>query len=582
MLADTPVGKAAQTWLEERGFHTRAPPALMFAMWAHSVPGAMDIMDDVSYDPLHCFFVGLLPYFLDAVVLAILNSHVSTQKGYDAICIFEARLSALPSFCTGYRLFRCYPGGCVRRAINSGNDAFFLLLLFAAAIGFDDKVIAKATVRVLVLAAIEAASILAFLLRAEALTPAGREAAYVAARRFLELLLHDEFRKRQKSEWAIFKFHMLLHLINWLSAGRGAPACINSSAFEAALKLFVSSIAARSSSHQDLQRDIATNATTLAVTDLLRGAGGKAAEVLSGAARVAVNRQTLDTSNRCREEFVKAASRPAADVLGAVAADWEAAAADLGVAPGSSASIAPRAQWSQYARLARPERRFVAPVGLGAIVALGPRRRADAPDAPAIEDDPARARLGRIVSYFYLPPPAEGSPADGLPVGKPAAPAKLIAERMFAVVWPLAGQASADADKLGGNGMQFSAIRRPAPRVAGGGGAAAVATRPPLQVFPLSQVLCAVNVRPAEWTEAPYVLGPSAMSLEERACAHRKELAACRGLGQPVLVFFPPIRDTWLPPAGGAAAVPPPVQPEGANEVPEVELEEGEEDEEEE
>ena len=133
------------------------------------------------------------------------------------------QLFALSAHDVGYRFYLSYPGGCVRRAINSGNDLFFLLLLFVAAIGFDDKVVKKKTVRVLVLSAIEAVTVLAFLLRAEALTEASRREAFTAARRFFELLMHDEFRSRQKSEWAIYKFHLLFHIINWLSCGRGAP-----------------------------------------------------------------------------------------------------------------------------------------------------------------------------------------------------------------------------------------------------------------------------------------------------------------------------------------------------------------------
>ena len=69
----------------------------------------------------------------------------------------------------------------------------------------------------LVVSAIEAVTVLAFLLRAEALTEAGRREAFTAARRFFELLMHDEFRSRQKSEWAIYKFHLLFHVTNWLT-----------------------------------------------------------------------------------------------------------------------------------------------------------------------------------------------------------------------------------------------------------------------------------------------------------------------------------------------------------------------------
>ena len=81
--------------------------------------------------------------------------------------------------------------------------------------------------------------------------------------------MHDEFRSRQKSEWAIYKFHLLFHVTNWLSCGRGAPGCTDSGAFEAALKLYMTSLASHASSHHDILRDIATHASDLVVDALL-------------------------------------------------------------------------------------------------------------------------------------------------------------------------------------------------------------------------------------------------------------------------------------------------------------------------
>jgi hypothetical protein len=193
------AGAEARTWLESRGFNAVVPPAMMFSLWAHDVPGANDLIENISYDSLHCFFIGLLDKFMDAVVMIISNSHEATQLGYDALGLFDSRISAFPSFDTGYRLYRSYPGGYLRRAICSGTDRLFLLLLFIPAIGFDDKVIRGANKRAIVLAAIEAACVLALLLRATALTAEGRMLLYTSARRFLELLVSEEFKERQKS-----------------------------------------------------------------------------------------------------------------------------------------------------------------------------------------------------------------------------------------------------------------------------------------------------------------------------------------------------------------------------------------------
>ena len=150
------------------------------------------------------------------------------------------------------------------------------------------------------------------------------------------------------------------------------------------------------------------------------------------------NRQRLDVVVGSREVFVKAAKKPTADVLGATHDASVDAAADLGAAPGAAAAIATTALWFQYGRPSRPERRFHAPVGLGALV-----NYSSAADASCY--DPVRAALSRVVSYFYLPPPQAGAPGDGLLVIFPQDGAVLPAgggirtERKFAVLRPLLG-----------------------------------------------------------------------------------------------------------------------------------------------
>jgi hypothetical protein len=61
------------------------------------------------------------------------------------------------------------------------------------AIGLDDLIIPNLELRAAILSALEAASVLVLLLRAEALTAAGRVALYAASRRFLEALKSPVF-----------------------------------------------------------------------------------------------------------------------------------------------------------------------------------------------------------------------------------------------------------------------------------------------------------------------------------------------------------------------------------------------------
>ena len=564
------VASHAKTWLEERGFHPRIAPSIMYYLWAHEVPGANDLIGNLSYDCLHCFFIGLLAYFLDAVILAIHNSCLTTEQGNEAVKRFEAFLASFPAHDTGYRLFRAFPGAFVRRAINSGNDLFFLLLLFIPAIGLGPQVIQDAAKRKVVLSALEAASILAFLLRAKVLSPSARWAAYKSARRFLELLKHDMFRTRQKSEWAIFKHHMLMHIINWLSSGRAAPGYSNTSTLEAALGMYISRLAAKASSHHDLQRDIMTNYTNLVTTDLLVSAGGAAADALKDAyERPRRNQQTLNAAaGRCKEAFVKPCVQvprkkgevgmPSVDVLHAVEHDWHSAAPLLGAAPGASDTLIARSTWYGYARVARPEWHFNAPVRIGATVALS--KRGPVPDPVEWCDDPARERIGRVAGFFYLNPPMPGSPSDGLPaqvvLGQGPVVAPLLRERMFVVIWPFRGQTEADATRVSDHGLNFFSVRRPAVRVEVGDGGA---LRLPVMVYHISSLRYAVRVFPLEWPRltltrrAGYGATP-----REQDNAFRAETAACAGLETPALIFWPPLRGTFVP----NAAVP--EQPDGA------------------
>ena len=124
---------------------------------------------------------------------------------------------------------------------------------------------------------------------------------------------------------------------------------------------------------------------------------------------------------------------------------------------------------------------------------------------------------------------------------------------MFAVVWPLLGQRPADATTLGGHGLRWHAIRRPAPRVPRQG--LGSVTRLPLQVVPLARVLCGVRAFPADWPVLRVGVVRCA-NYPEAENAHRIEVAACRGLEQAALVFFPPTRDTFLPSNAPAARRP--------------------------
>ena len=235
----------AKLWLARNHFSALVPPASLVGWFRRRVPGLSNLFGRMIYDVLHCFFIGLLTYFMDAITLIIVNAHIGPEKGYVAVGEFESRIGSLPAHNTGFRCFRRYKRGFTRKGIFSGTDRFFLTLTFSAAIGLDSQVIPDEKLRAEVLYACEAASVLALLLHASALTPEARQATYDATRRFLKVLKREPFLSRQTSRYEIVKFHLLMHIINWLD--RGAPASANSSKFEAALRIFVARIAKLSS-----------------------------------------------------------------------------------------------------------------------------------------------------------------------------------------------------------------------------------------------------------------------------------------------------------------------------------------------
>jgi hypothetical protein len=268
------------------------------------------------------------------------------------------------------------------------------------------------------------------------------------------------------------------------------------------------------------------------------------------------------------DSFVKrltAGELPSVAQLDAVRSSMLADAHRLGLAPAAVDGLVKRAQWFARARVSRPQYRFVAMVHVGYTLELPSPVVPGAGVAAAVavvnlRDDPARVNLGRVVGFFYAPPPVSGS--DGLPSAPPRAPCTLLQQRMFVVVWPFQGQTLDCASQLEDHGLLFHAIRSPEPLLQPGG-------RLPLAVYPLSAVLRAVLVRNAAW---PGTLPGTQVhrygnSVHDAASGKRKEAAAAHE--GDILVFWPPDRDTFLPPLLGAG---PPVLAEGANEpVPEDE-----------
>jgi len=552
---------ASRSWLADNFFTALVPPALLYAWWRRGVVGTSDLLGRIIYDSLHCFFIGLLARFTDTIPMIIRNNAASSEAGNVAVGLFDARIAALPSHDTGLRLYRAAPRGFTSRPIHSGNDRFFAILMFVAAIGLDDRIIPAEDVRTVVLSSCEAAAVVAHLLRAEALTPAARTATYTAVRRFLMKLHLDAFRLRQLSSWEIIKFHMLLHIVNWL--GRGAPASTNSSKFEATLRIYFSRILKRASANQNVMRDIANYIKLRTAFDLLQGQAGAASEALASAAVLPARRRLVQ---RCRSVaggkfLIKPMPAPPAGgaYLTAISADWANVPGNAGAVPGTAVDFS-RARFFSRVFVNRIENQFVAIVDLRKILELNPRSErfaaaaaapagvaaaaaggaaaaAAGPDPEAIRDDPARVKLARLLAIFYLPPPAPGGASDGFPDADAAGPA----ERTFVLVHPFADEAAGDAGRMGRFHLKYHAVRHPVAAQIPPGAGANAPRPPPFQVFPLRDVLGGTRALPAEWPV--FNAAHDAMYTTEEE--QRAVAAACRT--GPVLIFLPPTRGTYWP-----------------------------------
>ncbi len=269
------------------------------------------------------------------------------------------------------------------------------------------------------LSACEAAAELAELLKVEALTPEGQMDVYNATRRFLEALKSPEFENQQTSHWAILKFHMLLHIVNWLP--HSAPACTNSSRFEAALAQKVTRIAKHASGHHNVLRDCATHDAKRLAHEILQARGGAAAQSLALAARIPARRRltaVCDAANN-GPDVLKPVDRdelPGADVVAAVRGDW-AAATGCDAATTAAADFEGSAEWFRTLLLRNIEERFVAPVDVNEVVEVNPRfMSVPETGVERVRESPALAILARVAAIFYMRPPAEGQASDGLPL----------------------------------------------------------------------------------------------------------------------------------------------------------------------
>ena len=528
---------------------------LLYSWWKSKAQSVSDYFERLAYDTLHCYFIGLLVYFMDIVVIIINNSNATMERGNLAAGQFDERIGALPAHDEGFRKYRQYAEGYTKRPLNSGNDNFYIICTFVWAIGLDDQLIPDPSLRAVVLASCEAATVLAHLLHAEALTREARTATYKATRRFLKKLLLPAFVDRQRSRWAILKFRMLLWIVNGL--GGGSPTSTNSSKFEAALRIYVSRILKRASGNQDCLRDVVKHYLLRATMDRLRGAGGPVAEALAQAAIVPARRKLLGRIGELNG--TAALSMPMAEPPGgsdgaflkAIRADWAAFPHHPGVGQADGGVDFGRAKFFNRAWLPREEERFAAYLYLRRIVELNPLslRFAAAAAAAApedIRDDPALAKLARVLAIFYLPPApdaAGGGDSFSSGSGKPDP------NRMFVLLHPFAEQGAGDRDRLSRLGLQFHAVRVPAaaqPQP----GAAAGAQRPmPWHVFPLRDVLRVVRAGPERWP----AFNPDADGRFTTAREMRAEAAECRTGA--VLVFWPPTRGTYWPTGASVAAL---------------------------
>ena len=221
-------------------------------------------------------------------------------------------------------------------------------------------------------------------------------------------------------------------------------------------------------------------------------------------------------------------------------------------------------KWHMCIRLKRPLERFAAVVDVGATAELNPChalvRGSDAIEAEAMRDCPSKAILARIVAALYVAPPSEGRPSDGL-----AAPAEggpgMIPERVFVVVRRFREQAAADETAMRGLGLMYHATRWPRKRAP---------ASPLYELLPLDAGLRAVRVFPARWPGMTHtqMLQYGAQTEGAARSKHLRKLALCRDEEEPILVFWPPTRHTYLP---GPQV---PQQPFGANEEEDEEEEE--------
>jgi hypothetical protein len=543
---------------------------------------------------------------MDIIVLIIKNSHRNREDGNRAVGRFEARIASIPAFNEGFRLFLQFPAGYTRCPIFNGRDRFCLIVIFVAAISFDDSIIPVAALRGTVLDACEKAAYLAHLLRAEAVPTARSVELYEEARGFLEVLRSAEFVRRQPSEFAIPKFRMLMYVINRVVKDkRAAPACSDSGVFESALRFLVSKVAHDASGNRDLLRDIADRDDSRMALDLLRSKKD-VSDVAASIAAASSCPVRLDLMERCRrtravfEVPLKAQPAGDSDVAQAVRAAWERVPGNTSGVSGASVDWT-RARYFEECHVHRTEERFAAPVHLRQTVlvdgatwappaAAAPPRRAGvaaaaaaaaaAADAVDPGDRPETAALARVVAFFYLPPPAEGSPSDGIAAVRVASAAPVAApsagggaagaaagsrgaaafgggaaaaaqggspvgtaqafvgrqnvqeERMFAVLHPFRAQTAADKTRLvtaAGRPpgthrfLRHYAIRCPAEAAPG---------QCPYVVLPVSAIRRAVRVLPPKWPDGR-------VPREELIRAAKCETG-------PALVFWEP-RDLWLP-----------------------------------
>jgi len=96
----------AKAWLETAGFTAKQAPPLIVAWWSRGTGAIRDVFKRMLYDSMHCVDIGLMDYFMEAVIATIVNSWDTKEKGDKALSRFESRIGSIPPHDTGYRLFR--------------------------------------------------------------------------------------------------------------------------------------------------------------------------------------------------------------------------------------------------------------------------------------------------------------------------------------------------------------------------------------------------------------------------------------------------------------------------------------------